>query len=181
MNKIVTLFGLYISEKNARKKSLVIFGFLVFDLILIYLSFLANLLFFPGVEFLKPVGTLELFLTNLDHILRTSLFLIMLNLLIEELVFRVPISFYIKSGLDLRFKLSLIFLSSIIFGIIHLQYFDTQELFITLPVMIIGGLIYSFVYLLLGGKDGKVLLPLVGVWIIHVLYDLLIFSLFIRT
>jgi hypothetical protein len=102
----------------------------------------------------------------------------LVNVLTEEVMFRLPLAFIIHKIKDNSRKLFVVLLFSSVFAALHIQYFSIYELFMTMPSLFFGGIIYSLIFLVVGGNKGKIVFPLVIVTVLHLVWDLLAFLFF---
>ena len=105
------------------------------------------------------------------------LFTISFSLFIEEVVFRLPLAFFIRKYNDTLKVVTFIVISSLLFSFFHFQYFSIYEVIMVMPSIFLAGVIYSCVFLIAGANKGKVVFPLFVVTCVHILWDLLAFSL----
>lgn len=164
---------------SSKKKFYTIILLVIVSFSLPLLEFILNYFFFS--EYMTPVTDINKFniLSNFKNTLfLPTLIYYSINILIEDILYRAPISFIFIKRYTNRFLLYFILISNLVFALSHLHYFDNQEFLITIPSIFIGGIIYSIIYILAGGKDSRILKPLFFVFTLHLTFDLIIFAFF---
>jgi hypothetical protein len=147
------------------------------DLMLVTLLAVIGPILYPGnvlVEafFFSPGLVLDNFVKNTLPYLD----ILIIGVILEELIFRSPITFLYKYRVLPAYVYASILTLSVLFGLYHFQYFDEFDFVMTLPVFMMGALILSYVYWLCGGKEGKFWKPLIICFLYHLLFNLLTLS-----
>ncbi len=175
--KILSSFDFLLNSQDTKKNTKVIlYLFLIYCFLTIILTLL-NFVLFPSNLYLEefylsPSKILE----NLRNNVLPFVPIIFITLVFEELLFRLPISFFINRKITEHRKNFLIMGISLLFSLYHLQYFDLLELITTSPILFIGGLIMSCVYIISGANRGKILIPFSITLVFHFMYDLVYFG-----
>lgn len=96
--------------------------------------------------------------------------------LIEELLFRLPISLFINRKIKSEYKVAQVFFISFLFGVYHMVYFDFQEIITVFYPTFITGLLFSIVYIIFGANQGKMFKPFIAVFILHFVLNFINFT-----
>jgi membrane protease YdiL (CAAX protease family) len=91
--------------------------------------------------------------------------------LVEEIIFRLPILLFIKRKIKFIYKLILIVLLSIIFSIGHIS----EENGILIPIFVqgLGGILFSFIFIIAGASQDKYLKALLILTLIHFINNII--------
>lgn len=162
----------YLLKKRNNKERFFLTLYSLFFLslyILIVVSFLNYFgLFVPISD--ERGETLSYLLNNFYY----GVFFLFASVIVEELIFRLPISFLAKSKVSFNGKINSVFLINFFFGLIHIFNFNFQwsifpQIF---AIQTVIGLFFSFIYAINGGTEGEKLRPLIIVSLVHFIFNI---------
>ncbi len=181
MGNIIRYFEIYIFRNYPQtytKMFQVILFLIAIDAIFLLFQFSINSIILNENVFVSNlVGGIPEIVRNFVYNIYPFLFTISFSLFIEEVVFRLPLAFFIRKYNDTLKVVTFIVISSLLFSFFHFQYFSIYEVIMVMPSIFLAGVIYSCVFLIAGANKGKVVFPLFVVTCVHILWDLLAFSL----
>lgn len=177
MEKVVDIFEKLINLRERRKVlhvtvCLVILNFILVGLISLINSFIIHD-YLSNEKFYFSLS--EIYGNFVKNILPYKLEIFAV-ILLEELIFRFPIVFFINKNIGQRNKIYLIFGLSVLFSLSHMIYFDLVEVLTVFVPMLVTGLIYSLIFVVSGANNGKILSPIFTVFMIHLIWNLVAFS-----
>lgn len=150
--------------------------------IILKILFLDALFSFVFISILTGSGgidfTAQAFYTNITNNIIPIIPVMIGWIFFEELTARGPISLFINKKISLLIKIGLIFSLSLAFSFLHLPSFGFWEVLIIIPPIFVGAITYSMIYILAGANKGKIVIPLVTVTLIHLVWDIITFTLF---
>lgn len=162
-----------------------------YPLILVFLVFFFFDRFYDLISAYLTIFTYSFLYSNLDGILNTTpmsfskiftnfqiiidnIWIIVGMAFLEEVLFRVPITYIYKFKSD-NFKFFLIIFLSFIFATQHVVELNIFELFAALYKIAPFAMIASYLYIYSGGNKGKILFPLFVVFVFHLLNNFVVF------
>jgi hypothetical protein len=162
----------YLLKKRNNKEAFFLTLYSLFFLSL-YITVIIYLLNYFGL--FVPISdergeTLSYLLNNFYY----GIFVLFASVIVEESIFRLPISFLAKSQMRFSAKINIVFLINIFFGLIHVFNFNFDwaifpQIF---AIQTIIGLFFSFIYAINGGIDGKKIQPLIIISVIHFIFNI---------
>lgn len=170
MEKFLT-FDLYVENKGFIL-TLFLINFIYFFLFTLFFFLLIPDLF----KIHKYYLSINEIYTNFKINIFPKLIPISVTLLIEEIVFRGPISFMYKISRYQSLRIIFIYILISIFAFGHMDNYSIFDFIFSFPNVFVSGYLFSYIYLIAGGKDGNFVKPIVITFILHLIFDLFIFS-----